>query len=284
MVNSNTRPRARLRPTRFFSAVGIGMVGAVTATVGVGAPVAFADPGYPSWDDVQQAKQNEATKQAEIEKISGLLGELQASAEAAATTSQIAAEAYRVTEDALAAATARETALTEQVVTAEATAATSKMRAGLIAAHLGKAGAGGLSLNLFLNGNSADDLLHQLGTASKLSEQSAAIYGQAMQDKNTAESLGAQAASASDERERLTEESRTTFDSATRAASATQNAYDVEQKKSSELYEQLALLKDTTAEEERSYRSGVAAEAAAQAFAAAQASAARIAAAAAAKA
>lgn len=269
-----------MRPTRLFSAVGIGLVGAVTATTGLGASVAFADPGYPSWDDVQQAKQDEATKQAEIEKISALLADLQASAQAAATSSQISAEAYRVTQDALDAATAREASLAGQVATAQTAAATSKMRAGLIAAHLNKAGAGGLSLNLFLNGNTADDLLHQLGTASKLSEQSEAIYADALQDKNTAESLGAQAASASDERERLTEESKTTFEAATRAAAATQAAYDVQQKKSSELYEQLALLKDTTAEEERSYQTGLDAAAAAQAFAAAQANAARTAAAA----
>ena len=280
MADSDTIPRARPRPNRFLSAVTLGLVGAVSATVGLAAPAAFAEPGYPSWDDVQQAKQNEATKTAEIEKISGLLADLRARAEAAATSSQVAAEAYSVTQDQLARATAREASLAEQVTKAAATAATSKMRAGLIAAHLNKAGAGGLSLNLFLNGQSADDLLHQLGTASKLTEQSEAIYGQALQDKNTSESLVTQAASASDERERLTAESKSTFDAASRAATATQTAFDLEQKKSSELYEQLALLKDTTAEEERSYQTGLDAAAAAQAFAAAQANAARIAAAA----
>ncbi|MDH6238264.1 NlpC/P60 family protein [Cryobacterium sp. CG_9.6] len=282
MANSNTGSRTRLRPNRLLSAVTLGLVGAVGVSGGLIAPAAFADQGYPSWDDVQQAKQNEATKRAEIEKITGLLGALRASAEAAATSSQVTAEAYRVTQDALDAATKREASLTRQAATAEAAAATSKMRAGLIAAHLSKAGAGGLSLNLFLNGNTADDLLHQLGTASKLSEQSQAIYDQALQDKNTAESLGDQAASASTERTRLTAESKATFDEASEAATVTQAAYDLEQKKSSELYEQLALLKDTTAEEERSYQTGRDAAAAATAFAAAQASAARIAAAAAA--
>ncbi|TDW29925.1 NlpC/P60 family protein [Cryobacterium psychrophilum] len=284
MAKINARTHARLRPNRLLSAVTIGLVGAVGVSGGLAAPAAFAAPGYPSWDDVQKAKGNEATKSAEIEKISGLLGALRASAEDAATSSQVAAEAYRVTLDALDAATAREASLTRQASAAEAAAATSKMRAGLIAAHLGKAGAGGLSLNLFLNGNTADDLLHQLGTASKLSEQSAAIYDQALQDKNTAESLGDQAASASAERTRLTEESKTTLDAASRAATVTQAAFDLQQKKSSELFEQLALLKDTTAEEERSYQAGVDAAATAKAFAAAQASAARIAAAAAAKA
>ena len=267
-----------------LSAVAIGAVSAVTASVAAAGGAAFAVPDYPSWNDVEKAKQNESTKQAEIATLGELLDGLAAQAAKAVTTAQIAAEAYRVTQDALDAATTRETSLNNQAETAEATAATSKMRAGLIAAHLAKSGASGLSLNLFLNGNSADDLLSQLGTASKLSEQSEQIYTEAVQDKNAAESLGEQAASATEERERLTEESRVTFDAATDSSTAAEAAYDTQQRRSSELFEQLALLKDTTAEAERSFHAGEDAAAAAAAFAQAQASAAAVADAAAARA
>jgi cell wall-associated NlpC family hydrolase len=256
-----------------FSAIAVGTAGAVAASAGIAAP-AFADQNFPSWDDVQKAKQNEATKQAEIDKITTLLGGLQAAAEEASTASQKAAEAYRVSLDDLDAATVRETTLIKQADAAKATAATSKMRAGLIAAHLAKAGAQDLSMNLFLNGNGAHDLLHQLGTASKLSEQSETIYRQALQDQNTATSLGEQAASAKSERERLTVASKAKFEGAAKAAQAAESALEVQQKKSSELFEQLALLKDTTADAERSYHSGLEAAAAAKAFAAAQAAAA----------
>ncbi|TFD10090.1 NlpC/P60 family protein [Cryobacterium sp. TMT1-2-2] len=262
----------------------MGAVSAVTASVAAAGGAAFAAPDYPSWNDVEKAKQNESTKQAEIATLGELLNGLASQAAKAVTTAQIAAEAYRVTQDALDAATLRETSLRELAATAEATAATSKMRAGLIAAHLAKSGASGLSLNLFLNGNSADDLLSQLGTASKLSEQSEQIYTEAVQDKNAAESLGEQAASATEERERLTEESKTTFDAATASSTAAEAAYNTQQRKSSELFEQLALLKDTTAEAERSFHAGEDAAAAASAFAQAQASAAAIADAAAAQA
>ncbi len=255
----------------------IGAVSAVTASVAAAGGAAFAAPDYPSWNDVEKAKQNESTKQAEIATLGELLDGLASQAAKAVTTAQIAAEAYRVTQDALNAATLRETSLSEQAATAEATAATSKMRAGLIAAHLAKSGASGLSLNLFLNGSTADDLLGQLGTASKLSEQSEQIYTEAVQDKNAAESLGEQAASATEQRERLTEESKTTFDAATASSNAAEVAYDSQQRKSTELFEQLALLKDTTAEAERSFHVGEDEAAAAQAFAQAQASAAAIA-------
>jgi len=276
--------RVRTASKRLLSAVAIGTVSAVTASVAAAGGAAFAAPDYPSWNDVEKAKQNESTKKAEIATLGELLDGLAAQAATAVTTAQIAAEAYRVTQDALESATSRETSLSEQAAAAEATAATSKMRAGLIAAHLAKSGANGLSLNLFLNGNSADDLLSQLGTASKLSEQSEQIYTEAVQDKNAAESLGEQAASATAERERLTEESKTTFEAAAASSTAAQNAYDTQQRKSSELFEQLALLKDTTAEAERSFQAGKDAAAAAAAFAKAQASAAAIADAAAAKA
>ncbi|TFD56787.1 NlpC/P60 family protein [Cryobacterium suzukii] len=286
MAKSTTSAHARVRTKskRLLSAVALGAVSAVTASVAAAGGAAFAAPDYPSWNDVEKAKQNESTKQAEIATLGELLDGLASQAAKAVTIAQIAAEAYRVTQDALDAATLRETSLSQQAATAEATAATSKMRAGLIAAHLAKSGASGLSLNLFLNGNSADNLLSQLGTASKLSEQSEQIYTEAVQDKNAAESLGDQAASATEQRERLTEESKTTFDAATASSNAAEVAYDSQQRKSSELFEQLALLKDTTAEAERSFHVGEDAAAAAIAFAQAQASAAAIADAAAAQA
>ncbi|HYI34054.1 MAG TPA: NlpC/P60 family protein [Glaciibacter sp.] len=228
----------------------------MTTSVGVTTP-AFAEETYPSWDDVQRAKQNQATKKAEIEKISALLAGLRDAAAEATKDALIAAEAFHIAQDELDAATVKEKTLTKQAATAKKTADTSKMRAGLIAAHLAKAGAQDLSLNMFLNGGRADDFLHELGTASKLSEQSETIYRQAIQDKNTAQSLTGQATSAKAERERLSELSKSRFDDANEAARLSQVAFDTEQKKSSELFEQLALLKDTTAEAERQYQAGL---------------------------
>ncbi|GAB3122172.1 C40 family peptidase [Glaciibacter psychrotolerans] len=257
MANNKTRPLSRVKPATLFAAVA---VGAVAATSGIAAPAAYADTNYPTWDEVQKAKQNEASKRAQIESISGLLTSLQDAAAASSKTSQKAAEAYRVTLDKLDAAIAREAALKADAKAAQASADTSKMRAGLIAAHLARSGAQDLSVKLFLDGGSADDLLQQLGTASKLSEQSATIYETAVRDKNAATSLGEQAKSAAEERTRLVAESKLTFDAASAAAQKASAAYDNEQKKSNELYEQLAVLKDSTADAERAYREGQDAE------------------------
>jgi len=281
----SAQPRARTKSHRLLSAVALSAASALAASVAtVSGGAAFAAPDYPTWNDVEKAKQNESTKQAEIATLGALLDGLASQAATAVTTAQKAAEAYRITQDALDAATKREASLRDRAQAAEARAATSKMRAGLLVAHLAKSGANGLSLNLFLNGNSANDLLSQLGTASKLSEQSEQIYAEAVQDQNEAESLGEQAASATTERVRLTQESKTTFEAAAASSAAAEAAYDTQQRKSNELFEQLALLKDTTAEAERSFQAGQDAAAAAAAFAQAQASAAAIARAAAAQA
>ena len=269
MAESTPTRRSRRTSAALLSAA---MIGSVAAGAGVAVP-AFADEDYPSWDEVAKAKESEATKAKEIANLTGLLEGLQESSADASQSSQMAAEAYRVTQDDLDAATAREESLDKQSAVAQKAADTSKMRAGLIAAHLAKTGAQDLSLNLFINGNTADDLLSQLGTASKLSEQSETIYRQAVQDKNTAESLIAQAAAATAERKRLSAESKEKYESANDAALGAQAALDAELKKSAELYEQLALLKDTTADVEREYQSGQSAAAAAAALAKAQAAA-----------
>ncbi|ANP74082.1 NlpC/P60 family protein [Cryobacterium arcticum] len=269
---ADTTPIRRSRRTS-AALLSAAMIGSVAASAGVAAP-AFADEDYPSWDEVAKAKESEAAKANQIENLTGLLEGLQTSSAEASQGSQMAAEAYRVAQDDLDAATAREESLNKQSAVAQKAADTSKMRAGLIAAHLAKTGAQDLSLNLFLNGNTADDLLSQLGTASKLSEQSETIYRQAVQDKNTAESLIAQAAAATAERKRLSAESKDKYDSANNAAQSAQAALDTELAKSAELYEQLALLKDTTAEVEREYQTGLDAAASAAALAKAQAAAA----------
>jgi hypothetical protein len=86
------------RRTRRSSAalISAALIGSVTATAGVAAP-AFAEEDYPSWDEVAKAKESEATKAAEIKTLTGLLDGLQDSSAAASRTSQLSAEAYRIT-------------------------------------------------------------------------------------------------------------------------------------------------------------------------------------------
>lgn len=248
-----------MKPATVFSAVA---VGAVTASVVAGGAPAMAEPDYPSWSEIEQAKGNEATKQAEIARVGELLAGLQQVADAAVQASQMAAELYRIAVDQRDRAAERETTLAQQTDEADAVAEISKMRAGLLAAHLAKTAGNDLTSELVFSGEDTDGLLKQLGMASKLGEQSHAVYEQAVADRNTADALRAQAAEAAAERTRLAALAETKANEANAAAESAMAAVTVQEQRSAELYAQLATLKDTTAELERQRVEGQAQEAA----------------------
>lgn len=254
MANPNEKT-SRVRPGR---AIGAGVMGAVTASIGIVTPAQAVD--YPSWNDVQQAKSNVANQQAMIDNITTLIGNLQSSVDAARIASEKAAEAYFQAKDALEAATAKADDLQKQATDAAAKAKTSKMRAGLLASHLAKSGGGDVTTDLMLkgggSGSAADKLLFQLGTMSKLTEQSKAVYDQATKDKNTADALTAQAKTAKTERESLAAEADKALAAAQSAQAAAQAALATQQQKSTELVAQLATLKNTSAQTEAAYLQG----------------------------
>lgn len=254
MANENEKS-SRVRPGL---AIGAGVMGAVTASIGIVAPAQAVD--YPSWNDVQQAKNNVANQQAMIDNITSLIGNLQSSVDAARIASEKAAEAYFQAKDALDAATAKAADLEKQAGAAAEKAKTSKMRAGLLASHLAKSGGGDVTTDLMLkgggSGDAADKLLFQLGTMSKLTEQSKAVYEQATRDKNTADALTAQAKSAKTERESLADEADKALAAAQDAQAKAQAALATQQQKSTELVAQLATLKNTSAQTEAAYLQG----------------------------
>jgi len=246
------RLRRGIRPRAVLSAVTIGAVGAGIGVVSS----AQAAPDYPSWDDVQNAKRDEASKQAEIESLTGLLAGLQESADAASKASRIADEKYRIAKDALDEATARADALATQAATAEQKAAVSRMRAGLLAAHLARGAGGDVGLDLALGGD-ADDLLGQLSSMGKLTEQTQKIYSTALADKNQAASLGEQAKAAKAALQRRADEAEKRRGAADDAAARTRSALADQESRQGELFAQLATLKDTTAAEETAYQAGL---------------------------
>ncbi|WP_448811062.1 C40 family peptidase [Agromyces bauzanensis] len=279
MAEHRTRPVSRVKPATVFSTVA---VGAVTASVVAAGGPAMAEPDYPSWSEIEQAKQNEQTKQAEIARVAELLTGLQQAADAAVQASMMADEAWRVAIDERDRAADRERTLGQQADEADAVAEISKMRAGLLAAHLAKTAGNDLTTELVFSGDDTQKLLEQLGMASQLGRQANDVYEQAMADRNTADALRGQAAEAAAERERLAALAETRADEARAAADAANAAVAAQEQKSEELYAQLASLKDTTAELERQRAEGQAREAAEAAAAAAAAAAAEAAAAAAA--
>jgi len=243
--------RAHVRPSRALTVVA---AVSLLLTVGIASPAVADD--YPSWDDVENARQNEAATASEIDAIEGFLVKLENKAAELVRAAQAKGELYNMASEQLDAASSRADRLQSQAKDAAAKADESSRRAGQLIAQLARTGGSNLTLSLLLSDDS-DDLLGGLGTASKLTEQSTAIYVQAQHDKNVAESLTAEADAAVSAREELAASAQQALDAANAASADMQAQVTAQQAAADQLYDQLASLKGTTAELEREYLAGI---------------------------
>ena len=246
---------SHFRPVGALASV---VVGALFALVSIAGPVA-AEPDYPTWDDVQEARQNEAATAAEITKIEAFLVELEANATAANREAMLKAEAYNIAKAELDAATTKFSTLHQQAGVAADRAEVSASRAGQLIAQLARASGGSVTLSLLFSAN-ADDLLNKLGTMSKVSEQANGIYRVAIVDRNLAQSLTDQAEVAAAKRDALEDEAAAALAAAQAGADAANALVAQQQAASDQLYAQLATLKGTTEQVEQGYLDGIAAQ------------------------
>ncbi len=245
-----------------------GTIAITTAATGMSA---VADQGYPSWGDIQQAQQNEASKQAEVDRLNALLTTLQANVDSASQKAGQAGQDYLNAKSNLDDAASREQQITGQASAAEAVAQRSKMRAGLIAASMARQGGGNLTLDLLFSSGDPEQLLTALGTASQFGQSAAGVYRQALADQRTAQALTDQAHVATAERQRLATLAQAASDAAQAAAQAADAALAEQSAHADELYAQLAALQNTTAELERERAAGILAQQQQEAAAAAAA-------------
>jgi cell wall-associated NlpC family hydrolase len=245
----------------------LGVMAVVAASLLVlgGAPAAHADPVYPSWDDVQAARGSAKATAAQVKRIESTLEELESQASSLFVAALEKGEAYNQAREALDAAAMRADTLALEAATARATADASAARASQLVAQLVRAGGGNITVQLLVGGTRSDDLLYQLGTMSKLAEQSAAVLAEAEADANTAGSLGEQAAVALDRRSGLAAEAEGMLAEANTAAQKASARIAEQAAASARLQAQLVALTGDAATAERAYLEGIAAEQAAQA-------------------
>src|SRR3954469_4534742 len=105
--------RHGLRDAPVGAAIGAMTLGAVTAAFTI-SPAAADEPTYPSWQDVQQARQSTAAAKAEVDRITTLLTGLQEAADKAGRDAQIAAEHAHTAQSAQAAAQQRHAELVSE--------------------------------------------------------------------------------------------------------------------------------------------------------------------------
>ena len=248
------------------------LVVALAATLGlVPAGAADSDPtgDYPSWQDVQEAKQTEAGKAAEISRISSYLDDLQAKSESLGTAAVQSAANYAVTDSALQAASAKVEALTAQVSQANSALSRHRKELGALAAQSYKTG--GTTMGFFVALDAIQtNSIQGLNVVQIVGDKTAGLVTKAESAGRIATSLAARESAAKAERERLSLEAKAKLDAARSAQEAMARQVAESRQHSEELTAQLASLKGTTAAVEGAYRQGQTAQAAYEAAQAAK--------------
>jgi hypothetical protein len=209
---------------------------------------------YPSWDEVEQARADTAAAAAMVANIDQALDGLQAESE------RLNQAAIERSAEAATAEAARDTQaaqleqLEEQAAVAAERAEQSSSKAAQVVAAMVRSAGPDLTLTLLADPD--DRLLARLGMLERVGGQLDRIIALAHFDRNTARSLAEQADEASDLLAGLAAEARATADAADAAATAADADVAGLQAHLDELYEQLAVLQGTTAEQERLYRVG----------------------------
>ena len=255
--------------------VAIATVIGLVALTSVASPTAAAE--YPSWADVENARNDESAKQAQISELTSLISLLTAEVDAAKALQAQRGSEYEAAQGAFDEANYRADQLESQADDANQRADASKKQAGRLASSLSRSGGADLNMTLMLNSGQADKLLYRLAAMSKLTERTDGIYKKAATERNTAESLTDQAKVAKSILADLSKKAQKALDDAIAANAALQTKLAEQQNNAATLAAQLTVLQENRQATEADFQKGEdarrAAEAAAAAAAAAEAAA-----------
>ena len=153
---------------------------------------ADAKKPYPSQQEVLDARKNVAKKKAMIARLRGIITTLTYQQVALENTAMLKAEKYNQAKDAEDVVAGKVKVLQKKVNSAKAEATQAKHQLAQIASQMWRNGAAGTSLNLFLNGNKAGNLLYKLGAQEQIAQSSDQIYNTAIQRQQYATALEGQ--------------------------------------------------------------------------------------------
>src|SRR5690606_39225665 len=245
-----------LRVNRFWAFLAIIALVAAGTILGQGSDAAWAKD-YPSWSDVQNARNNEAAKKAQIAKLQALLKQLEAEVAATQAVAQEKGQIFYEAQLAYDAAAYKADQLQTQADEAQVVADESMRVAGQMVARTQRAGGQNLRMQLFFDGSEAADLVAQLGMANKVSQQSSGLFSKAKRDQNTAQSLTDQANVAKEALQELADAAEAARLEAQAAADAAAAALKEQEEHQATLQAQLATLEQNRLVAESEYKQGV---------------------------
>lgn len=237
--------RMRLMTALVATAATIALFGSTLASTPA---IAAVDADLPTWQDVQDAKNNQAATATKINEIEALLELVAREVENTKRESEAAVNAYAVAEADLLAANERLDELETKFQESTEEAETASKEAATLVGLMYRSGGIDRSAEMFLEDDvsTSDELLERLASIEKATERNTKVAEVATRAMNDAALLGDQAEVVSEERERLRKEAEERKEEAAAAAAAAveKQAQQEEQKKT--LDAQLAALKDTT--------------------------------------
>ena len=244
-----------------LAATALGLIGGPLLTAPSSANA--VDASLPTWQDVENAKQNQAATAAKVKEIEALLVQVEQEVAATAKELEAAVAARAVAEDNLLQATARLDELNAKLAESTQEADTAEKEAASLVGLMYRSGGIDRSTEMFLESDAttSDQLLERLASMSKATERNSKIAEEATRAKNDAQSLGDQADVVTKERERLQQEAQTRQEEASALAAAAQEKQAKQEAQKATLDMQLAALKDTTTQTVAGYEKRLAQEA-----------------------
>jgi cell wall-associated NlpC family hydrolase len=222
---------------------------------------ASAKKPYPSQQEVLNARKNVAKKRAMIKRLQGIITNLTYQEVALEKIAMLKAEKYNQAKDAEDAVAAKVKVLQKKVNAASAEANQAQTQLAQIASQMWRNGAAGTSLNLFLNGNKAGNLLYKLGAQEQIASSSDQIFKVAIQRKQYAKALQLQLKAAKADLAIKTEAAQTALQQAQNAANALQKKVDQQKALNRTFTAQLATLENISISLEAQRVKGLADEA-----------------------
>jgi cell wall-associated NlpC family hydrolase len=200
---------------------------------------------------VAAAKANVTSKQNMITRIENLIADLEDELEPLTREASIKSEIYNVARDEVEVVTRKVEVLRGEAAQALAEADQAAEQLGQIASQMFRGGAGGTSLNLFLNSGEADDLLYQLGAQERLAQQTEIIYQQSLERQNLAKAITDELAAAEAELAEIAAIAEAAFAEAQAAADRVTQRIEENREQNEIFYSQLASLRNTASDLER---------------------------------
>ena len=222
---------------------------------------AYAVPDYPTAAEVAAAKRDVQEKQKMIERIEGLLDDLEEEARALEIIALKKNEEYNQAIEAADEMRAKVVSLEEKVELSSQEAEQARIQLGQIVAQMYRERAiSNTTLELLFNPEDAEDILFRMSMQEIITQRTEAIYQASLDKQAQAEALAMELEQSKLELEDIQAEAARLYQEAQDAADAVIAKVAQTERERSNMMEQLADLKDTAEDLERQRREGLEAE------------------------